>query len=220
MQGFVSSCFGGEKIKTIGKEGADATGKKHFCPIFAVDRVTQNRNGLGPRLGHTMVFDPVRKRIVMHGGSNRNESLDDTWEWDGTRWSPIAVDATPGGRVNHGAEFDAARGHIITFGGGATWIYGLDSRQPEETCMFGLDGDRDGLIGCADPDCWARCTPLCPPGTRCDRDAPRCGDGVCNEQLETCRLCPGDCGACPALCGDHVCDPPEGHATCPGDCLP
>jgi hypothetical protein len=37
-----------------------------------------------------MVYDPGRNRIVFYGGfaSNRNE-LDDTWEWDGSRWHCI-----------------------------------------------------------------------------------------------------------------------------------
>ena len=43
-----------------------------------------------------------------------------------------------------------------------------------------------------------------------------CGDGVCGE-LETCRMCPEDCGACD-LCGDYFCDPSESAQTCPGDC--
>jgi hypothetical protein len=34
----------------------------------------------------------------------------------------------------------------------------------DELCD-GSDGDGDGLVDCADPDCWWRCTPACPPGT-------------------------------------------------------
>ena len=38
----------------------------------------------GPALG----YDPVRKRVVLYGGfdSSRN-NLNDTWEWDGKRWT-------------------------------------------------------------------------------------------------------------------------------------
>src|SRR5262249_25240771 len=85
-----------------------------------------------------------------------------------------------------------------------------------ETCRGG-DTDGDGLEGCDDPDCWARCTPDCPPGASCPENAPRCGDGTCNLLLEDCHLCPLDC-ACTPRCGDSYCDPPENHATCPGDC--
>lgn len=62
------------------------------------------------------------------------------------------------------------------------------------------------------------CAPLCPPGAPCDAAAPRCGDGACNSDIEGCRLCPGDCGACTAVCGDNFCDPGETAASCKGDC--
>jgi hypothetical protein len=37
-----------------------------------------------------------------------------------------------------------------------------------------LDYDGDGLAGCADDECWATCSPLCPPGSTCAASAPRC----------------------------------------------
>jgi hypothetical protein len=86
-----------------------------------------------------------------------------------------------------------------------------------ETCRFDADTDGDGLVGCKDPDCWPYCTPLCPPGVDCPDDAPRCGDGQCNEALETCHMCPGDC-ACTVVCGDLFCDDGESVDSCPGDC--
>jgi cysteine-rich repeat protein len=89
----------------------------------------------------------------------------------------------------------------------------------DEVCQVGFDIDGDGLVGCDDPDCWGYCTPLCPPGTECDPELPRCGDGTCNTFLETCRMCPEDCGACEPLCGDFFCDPGESIASCPGDCM-
>jgi hypothetical protein len=36
-----------------------------------------------------MVYDPSRKRVVLFGGSNEEGSLNDTWEWDGKKWTPI-----------------------------------------------------------------------------------------------------------------------------------
>ena len=43
-----------------------------------------------PRGSPAMVYDPVRKRIILYGGfaSNRND-LNDTWEWDGSEWHCI-----------------------------------------------------------------------------------------------------------------------------------
>jgi len=62
-----------------------------------------------------------------------------------------------------------------------------------DDCSQALDGDGDGLIGCADPDCWGYCTPECPPGAVCSPTAARCGDGACNPSLENGQLCPADC---------------------------
>ena len=42
----------------------------------------------------------------------------------------------------------------------------------------------------------------------CDPAAPHCGDGTCSA-LENCRLCPIDCTACDAICGDGYCDTGE-----------
>ena len=84
-----------------------------------------------------------------------------------------------------------------------TWMLDWVSVDPAENCALGRDGDGDGLAGCADPDCDVQCA--------------ACGDGVCNP-LESCRLCPADCGACPLVCGDFVCDPGETCSGCPGDC--
>jgi cysteine-rich repeat protein len=43
--------------------------------------------------------------------------------------------------------------------------YMISYRGPggDELCD-GRDGDGDGLVDCADPDCWWKCTPACPPG--------------------------------------------------------
>jgi hypothetical protein len=47
-------------------------------------------NHPSPRGSPAMVYDPVRKRIVLYGGfaSNRDD-LNDTWEWDGSEWHCI-----------------------------------------------------------------------------------------------------------------------------------
>ena len=40
------------------------------------------------RLGHTLVYDPVRGTSILFGGIDGNDSvLADAWEWDGTSWT-------------------------------------------------------------------------------------------------------------------------------------
>jgi hypothetical protein len=103
---------------------------------------------------------------------------------------------------------------------GDTWRFRFEQANPaDERCLYGIDGDGDGKIGCADPDCFGSCQPDCNPTTMtCDPAAPHCGDGTCQSTLETKRLCPADRGAATVQCGDFLCESPETTATCPGDC--
>jgi hypothetical protein len=36
-------------------------------------------------------YDPVRRRVVFFGGDDAGGMLGDTWEWDGQRWSQVAI---------------------------------------------------------------------------------------------------------------------------------
>ena len=53
-----------------------------------------------------------------------------------------------------------------------------------------------------------------------------CGDGICDPGPipalpgETCTNCFADCGACPPICSDGICDPDESCVTCSPDCGP
>jgi len=148
-----------------------------------------------------MAYNPARRRIILFGGVGAfAEYLDDTWEWDGTSWTQLAVSTPAPERGHHMMAYDSAHARIQIVGGYSTslvrppdWQLQYISTAPDENCRGADDADRDGLSGCADPDCWALCTPSCPPPTPCDPDAPRCGDGSCNPFLETSDNCPEDC---------------------------
>ena len=44
----------------------------------------------GPRNGYAMAYDGARGRLVLYGGFGAGPSaLEDTWEWDGARWTEI-----------------------------------------------------------------------------------------------------------------------------------
>jgi hypothetical protein len=183
---------------------------------------------LPPRYGGSFDMQLPRGRALLFGGEPiAGASYDDTWEFDGSAWSPVITDSHPPGRAAHVGFPSRNAGEVIVFGGVSgigsdppltdTWRFRYASNEPREQCELAVDNDGDGLVGCADPDCWTVCTPLCPPGQPCDPAAPKCGDGVCNTALENCRNCPGDC-TCTPVCGDTFCDGGETHATCPGDC--
>jgi hypothetical protein len=40
------------------------------------------------RLVHAMAYDPARRVVVLYGGSVNRENAADTWEWNGTTWTP------------------------------------------------------------------------------------------------------------------------------------
>lgn len=144
----------------------------------------------------------------------------DTWTWDGTSWTHLAFAELPTPLADAAFAYNAVTAEVMRFGGAAetprndTWLMTSASTVPVEACETQRDLDGDAQAGCEDQDCWAVCSPRCPPQTSCESDVtPRCGDGMC-DALETCGSCPGDCPNC-ALCGDGTCDPSE---TCPGDC--
>ena len=174
------------------------------------------------RVGASMAWDAKRGRLVLYGGTTSlSYATSDVWEWDGATWAREAVTNSPI-RTGH-AMASAVAGGVTMIGGSTSlgtpadgaWLLRWDGTSPTEACRSAIDGDGDGLAGCADPDCWWACAPLCPPGAPCDPASPRCGDGVCNDALEDGWICPADCTR-PVICGDAICDP--GETACPGDC--
>lgn len=172
------------------------------------------------RIWDTVTYDPHRGTILGFGGHRQVTNPLGVWshaifEWrENDGWTFLSGDGPA-------MEFPAAAFHAllrrtIAYGAqGETWEFGFGPVR--EQCTTGLDGDDDGLAGCDDPDCWGYCNPECPPGATCPADAARCGDGVCNEALESARICPQDCESTP-VCGDFLCFDGETPASCPGDC--
>lgn len=179
-----------------------------------------------PRSGGTLTWNAARRALVLAGGV---QEFLDAWEWVGNATSPASgtwqlvttsSQVAPRERLASTPSFDGSGIEIVAglpvVGGSPTneqWRLRYAGPVARDTCRTGFDHDGDGKTGCDEPDCWADCTPLCPPGAPCDMTAPRCGDDVCSS-IESCRSCPGDCDCAPT-CGDFICDPGE---TCPGDC--
>ncbi|MDX2091280.1 MAG: DUF4215 domain-containing protein [Kofleriaceae bacterium] len=177
------------------------------------------------RSGHALAYDGTSGHVVLFGGQSGNTIQGDTWEWDGAAWTNVTPAlGNPLPRTGHEMAWDAKRGRTWVYAGfgGNYEISSLRYERvgaADDGCGYGLDGDRDGLVGCADPDCFGVCAPLCNPtmGPTCDTAWPRCGDGACTA-IESPRTCPADCGAPAAACGDFACDAPETAQSCPGDC--
>ena len=80
--------------------------------------------GPEPRTFPAMAYDGLRRKVVLFGGNQvlfgrsreKNKFLNDTWEWDGRRWTQIEV-AGPSPRAEAAIAFDSKRGHVVLFGG-------------------------------------------------------------------------------------------------------
>jgi N-acetylneuraminic acid mutarotase len=75
----------------------------------------------------SLVFDSMRKKIVLFGGfDNAGTFFRDLWEWDGdsgtwmNRTPAVPPMSWPDARANHAAVYDARRDRTVIFGGGPT----------------------------------------------------------------------------------------------------
>jgi len=150
------------------------------------------------RNGAAFVYAPTLQRSILFGGGQNGISgasgFTDTWQWNGSAWSVREPIISPpiGQYVGTTDRF----GTLLLLGtDGSTWRFeSIAPLTERETCKTVEDLDLDGLSGCADPDCWSRCTPLCPPAVTCPANSPRCGDGTCGP-VEDYLICPDDCAS-------------------------
>ena len=105
------------------------------------------------RMGHVLVFDPLRGRSVLFGGwyylngpgGIASDPLGDTWEWNGANWVVRTPGGMPSRRADHVLAFDRMRGRTVLFGG-------YDGGQASDTWEW-------------DGSAWSqRATPVAPPG--------------------------------------------------------
>jgi hypothetical protein len=163
------------------------------------------------RTGAVMVTDPVRKRIVLIGGRADDSTtlLHDVWEWDGSAWHFIPVDAPAGDYGS--ATFDTVRNRIVyqtQFG--ETWEYhgrgggcSLDSECNTGHCTDGVCCEQASCGTCERCDTTAApgvCTPIT---SMDDSDSCPVATKTCDSQSR-CRFRPGQ--ACTnGPCADDLC---------------
>jgi hypothetical protein len=73
------------------------------------------------RSGMGMAYDAAMSNVVIFGGGNDNpsvnESLDDTWMWDGTNWTQQSPNTSPALRTGPAMAYDTAHAEAVLFGG-------------------------------------------------------------------------------------------------------
>lgn len=111
------------------------------------------------RTAHAMAYDSKRGRTVLYGG--RTPMLEnDTWEWDGSKWSRFYATG-PGYRTDHAMAYDGFSGNVVLFGGvglgspmqdtwtwdGSVWTL-VATTGPSARKMHALvyDGSRERVI--------------------------------------------------------------------------
>ncbi|NOT07746.1 MAG: hypothetical protein HOP28_05995, partial [Gemmatimonadales bacterium] len=82
---------------------------------------------------HGMAYDAGRRRVVVYGGLSLlapdAPSFDDTWEWDGTRWTQVRIPGLGTPRDHTAMVYDPVRRAVVLHGGGMeaasaeTWTY-------------------------------------------------------------------------------------------------
>ena len=148
------------------------------------------------------VYNPRRGRMLLFGGTLPNgQVVADTWELDvaSRTWERRHPVGTPPARGDAFAVYDQLNARVIMYGGRGqlttlfddVWTYSYESNTPAIERCDGADGDGDQRVDCADPDCYPRCDPYCPPATTCISPRPQCGDAICAPvEAGTCADCP------------------------------
>ena len=70
------------------------------------------------RFGAAMAYDPSSGQVVLFGGQgSKNNTLNDTWTWNGTTWTQLSPATSPPSRLNAAMAYDANSGQLVLFGG-------------------------------------------------------------------------------------------------------
>lgn len=117
-----------------------------------------------PRGAHRMVYDASREQVVMFGGFSTPAfaTVNDTWQFDGTIWTPVATTNVPPMRCDQAMVFDELRGRVFMFGGlnafqqpgnipvvlGDCWVLEPNGWQPKT--VPGLPSPRSYVLGAWD----------------------------------------------------------------------
>jgi len=70
-----------------------------------------------PRQLPGLAYDPIRDRVVLFAGKDVTPWLDDTWEHDGQRWTPMPTDRRPPPRHSGKLFFEPGLQKVLMFSG-------------------------------------------------------------------------------------------------------
>ncbi len=70
-----------------------------------------------PRRNFALVYDQERQKTCLFGGWVSDHMMNDTWEWDGERWTLLRQTTFPFARSTHAMAYDSIQKKTILFGG-------------------------------------------------------------------------------------------------------
>ena len=73
--------------------------------------------GPSARYGASLAFDPDRDVFVLFGGQTRQGSSDETWTWNGTRWTLMSPAHRPPARRSAAMAYDPPLHVVLLYGG-------------------------------------------------------------------------------------------------------
>jgi hypothetical protein len=81
------------------------------------------------RLSHPQ-YDPISQKVVIFGGFNASNPLNETWTFDGTTWVQVKTSVAPSARTAASMAYDQKIQKLVLFGGasgftvlGDTWLW-------------------------------------------------------------------------------------------------
>ncbi|MEZ5963893.1 MAG: kelch repeat-containing protein [Planctomycetota bacterium] len=111
--------YDGVRGKVVMFGGRAANGGQALADMWEWDGAVWTQivpAGLPPaRNGHSMTWDPVRRRVVLFGGSTSTPgtTFGDTWEWNGSAWAQVTTAAAPPARTEHAATYHSGRNRVV-----------------------------------------------------------------------------------------------------------
>ena len=86
-------------------------------------RFVETQNTPTSHWDHALVYDPIRRHVVLFGGVDGDGNLlDETWTYNGTDWTQLFPVVSPEPRGATALAYDATNGGVLLFGGRPEWV--------------------------------------------------------------------------------------------------
>jgi len=98
-------------------------------PSSTWTQIKTGKHTPSPRDGFVMFYDPISLNTILFGGWDGSNHLNDTWAFDGKRWTQVPTSVAPPARAGATAAYDSTLKQAVLFGGfngnylNDTWIW-------------------------------------------------------------------------------------------------